>query len=81
MTLADLAARVRRLDELMRGLAKELALWKDGNDPLLYLERQAYLKAIQEALTGIETARVVLAKARQRTAREGKLGNEEPLPP
>jgi hypothetical protein len=67
MTLADLAARVRRLDELMRGLAKELALWKEGNDPLLYLERQAYLKAIQEALTGIETARVVLAKAQQRT--------------
>jgi hypothetical protein len=71
MTLADLAARVRRLDELTRGLAKELALWKDGNDPLLYLERQAYLKAIQEALGGIEAARVVLAKARQRTAREG----------
>ncbi len=70
MTLADLAARVRRLDELMRGLAKELALWKEGNDPLLYLERQAYLKAIQEALAAIETARVVLAKARQRTARE-----------
>jgi hypothetical protein len=70
MTLADLAARVRRLDELMRGLAKELALWKEGNDPLLYLERQAYLKAIQEALTAVETARVVLAKARQRTARD-----------
>jgi hypothetical protein len=71
MTLADLAARVRRLDELMRGLAKELALWKEGNDPLLYLERQAYLKAIQEALTGVETARVVLAKARQRTQGKG----------
>jgi hypothetical protein len=74
MTLADLAARVRRLDELMRGLAKELALWKEGNDPLLYLERQAYLKAIQEALTAVETARVVLAKARQRTA--GEKGKE-----
>jgi hypothetical protein len=70
MTLADLAARVRRLDELMRGLAKELALWKEGNDPLLYLERQAYLKAIQEALTAVETARVVLAKARQRTSQD-----------
>ncbi len=71
MTLADLAARVRRLDELMRGLAKELALWKEGNDPLLYLERQAYLKAIQEALTAVETARIVLAKARQRTEDKG----------
>jgi hypothetical protein len=70
ITLAALAARVRRLDELMRGLAKELAVWKEGNDPLLYLERQAYLKAIQDALTGVETARVVLARARQRAERQ-----------
>jgi hypothetical protein len=77
MTLADLAARVRRLDELMRGLAKELALWKEGNDPLLYLERQAYLKAIGEALTGIETARVVLAKAQQRTQSKCRTMNAE----
>jgi hypothetical protein len=70
LTLADVAARVRRLDELMRGLAKELAVWKEGADPLLYLERQAYLKAIQGALNEVETARVILAKARQRTARK-----------
>jgi hypothetical protein len=70
ITLADLAARVRRLDELMRGLAKELAVWKDGDDPLLYLERQAYLKAVHQALSGIETARVVLARARQRAERQ-----------
>jgi hypothetical protein len=79
MTQADLVARVRRLDELMRGLAKELVLWKEGNDPLLYLERQAYLKAIQDALTGIETARIVLAKARQRTTQDkanGGTGSE-----
>jgi hypothetical protein len=66
MNLTDLAARVRRLDELMRGLAKEVALWKDGNDPLLYPERKAYLKGIQDALAGVEAARVVLAKARRR---------------
>jgi hypothetical protein len=70
ITLANLTARVRRLDELTRGLAKELAVWKEGNDPLLYLERQAYLKAIQEALSGVETARVVLARARQRAERQ-----------
>jgi len=66
MNLADLTARVHRLDELMRGLAREVALWKEGNDPLLYAERRAYLKAIQDALAGVEAARVVLARAQQR---------------
>jgi hypothetical protein len=66
----DLAARVRRLDQLARGLAKEVALWKSCNDPLLYLERKAYLNAIQDALAGTEAARVALVKARQRLERE-----------
>jgi hypothetical protein len=70
MNLADLGARVRRLDELARGLAKEVALWKAGNDPLLYLERRVYLGAIQDALAGVEAARVVLAKARQRLEKD-----------
>ncbi len=69
MKLADLTRRVRRLDELMRGLAKEVALWKEGNDPLLHQERRAYLKAIQDALAGVEEARVVLARASQRLAK------------
>ena len=66
MNLAELLARVRRLDELSRGLAKEVGLWRKGNDPLLYLERKAYLEGIQDALAGIESARVTLAKACQR---------------
>jgi hypothetical protein len=66
ITLADLSARVRRLDELTRGLAKEVVIWKEANDPLLYRERRAYLKAIQDALAGVEEARVVLARSRQR---------------
>jgi hypothetical protein len=41
MTLRDLTARVRRPDELSRGLAKEVVLWKECSDPLLYLERRA----------------------------------------
>ena len=68
ITVADLEARVRRLDELTRGLAKEVVLWKECDDPLLYLERRAYLDAIQDALAGVESARVVLARARQRIA-------------
>ena len=70
MTLRDLTAHVRRLDELSRGLAKEVVLWKECNDPLLYLERRAYLGAIRDALAGVEEARVVLAKVRQGLARE-----------
>jgi hypothetical protein len=66
LTLSDLISRIGRLDELTRGLAKEVLLWKEATDPLLYLERKAYLRAIQDAVAGVETARVVLARARQR---------------
>jgi hypothetical protein len=70
MPLRDLTAPVRHLDELTRGLAKEVVLRKECNHPLLYLERWAYLGAIRDALAGVEEARVVLAKARQRLGRE-----------
>jgi hypothetical protein len=43
-----------------------VVLWKECNDPLLYLERRAYFGAIRDALAGVEEAQVVLAKARQR---------------
>ena len=59
-------ARLERLERLSRGLAKEVVVVRQGNDPLLYLERKAYLNAIQDALAGVETARVVLARALQR---------------
>jgi hypothetical protein len=70
MNLADLRARVRRLDELARGLAKEVQLWRRGNDPLLYLERKIYLEGIQDALAGVEAARVLLAKVCRRLEAE-----------
>jgi hypothetical protein len=66
MTLTDLRRRIDRLEELARGLAKEVVLLNAANDPLLYVERKTYLTAIQDALAGVEAARVVLAKARQR---------------
>jgi hypothetical protein len=62
--------RVRRLYALAGGLAKEVVLIRQGNDPLLYLERRAYLAALRDALAGVEGARVVLARARQRMADE-----------
>jgi hypothetical protein len=70
MTLRDLTARVRRLDDLSRGLAKAVVRWKECDDPLLHLERRAYLGALRDVLTGVEQALVVLAKARQRLGRE-----------
>lgn len=66
MTLEAMKARVRRLDELARGLAKEGQVLRQANDPLLYRERQDYLKAVREALAGVEEARVVLARVVQR---------------
>jgi hypothetical protein len=54
-------------------------LWKECNDPLLYLERRAYLGAIRDALADVEAARVVFAKARQRLERES--GVSEPPKP
>jgi hypothetical protein len=66
MSAADIAARVRRLDQLGRGLMKEIVQVEKADDPMLYLERQAYLTAMRQFLSGIEGARVTLVKARQR---------------
>ena len=73
MNLEDLTARIQRFDVLARGLAKEVTLWKQSNDPLQYLERKAYLRAVQNALAGVEEARVILAKVCQRLDRGGEL--------
>jgi hypothetical protein len=67
-----LRARIARLDRLARGLAKEVTLWKGGNDPLQFAERRMYLKAIQDALAGTDEAKVVLARVGKRL--EGQAG-------
>ncbi len=54
ITIASLSERVRRLELLTLGLAREVQLWRACDDPLLYAERRAYLKAIQDALAGLE---------------------------
>jgi hypothetical protein len=46
---------------LARGLAKEVELWKGGdNGLLLFRERKVYLTAVQNAIAGVDAARVVL---------------------
>jgi hypothetical protein len=69
LSIDDLRSRARRLEELTRGLAREIAVVGDADDPLLYLERRAYLNAIADALAGVDAARVVLARAVQRIDR------------
>jgi hypothetical protein len=54
VTLNQIAARVQRLDQLSRGLAREISLIRAANDPMLYLERKAYVSAMGDALQGIE---------------------------
>lgn len=66
ITINDLEARLARLEELSRGFAKEAVIIKAGNDPLLYLERREYMNALANALAGVESARVALAKALHR---------------
>jgi hypothetical protein len=60
------SGRIERLDRLVCGLMREQAIIGTGQDPLLYLERRAYLAALDVAVRGLESARVVLAKARLR---------------
>jgi len=69
MSTADIAARVQRLDEPSRGLALEISRVDKAEDPMLYLERQACLAGLRRTLAGVETARVVLGKLRQRIDR------------
>jgi hypothetical protein len=65
MSAAALSARVRRLDQLALGVAREVQL-VGQDDFLLYVERREYLTALHRMCAGLESARVVLAKARQR---------------
>jgi hypothetical protein len=69
MTVQHIAARIKRLEKLGLAFAREQLFMRQGDDPLLYLERQDYLQALQGATAGLETARVVLARARQRLTR------------
>jgi hypothetical protein len=69
MTLHHISARIRRLDSLFPGLHQEIAKIAKGDDPMLYLERQAYLRALRAAAAGLKSACVVLARAGPRIER------------
>src|SRR5579871_4411194 len=69
LELKDVKARVERLDQLARGLAREVAQQRGAEDVLLFRERKQYLRAIQDALAGAEAARVVLEGVVRRMGR------------
>jgi hypothetical protein len=68
VTAAALSARVRRLNQLALGVAREVQLVGQA-DIFIYVERREYLTALHRMCAGLEGARVVLAKARQRLGR------------
>ena len=71
LTIGDVRARMARLEELSRGLAKERAVIREAEDPLLFLERRKYLCALDDARFGVEAARMALARALRRMDGEG----------
>jgi hypothetical protein len=62
MNRDDLNARMRRLEELIRGLGLEESLWRTCSAPVLAVDRIEYMNAIHEAIHGLESARMILAK-------------------
>ncbi len=68
----DIRARMGRLDELARGLSREVALWRGAESPLLQPERRAYLNAMQDLLASAERARTALNKALLRIEERGR---------
>jgi hypothetical protein len=69
LAVEDMKARITRLAELERGLAREIGLQRE-DDLLLFRERRQYLRAVQEALAGAEAARVVLQGVVKRVERD-----------
>jgi hypothetical protein len=64
----NITKRIDRLETLILALSREADFIHQAIAPLLHLERRAYRKALGGAVSGLETARIVLVKARQRIA-------------
>jgi hypothetical protein len=65
----DLKARIERLETLAQVFAKEVDLWRGDDGLLLFREKKGYLAAVQDALAGVDAARVVLAGVVRRMER------------
>jgi hypothetical protein len=65
MSPAAISARIRRLEELALGVARELQIERQS-DIFLWTERLEYRYALLQAWRGFENARISLAKALRR---------------
>ena len=74
LTTEDVRRRVGRLEQLAKGLAREVLLVRQNQGPLLYLERRKYLCALQDALFGVDAARAVLAQVLERIDGQAERG-------
>jgi hypothetical protein len=64
MKWREIEARIRRLEELTRGLGTEQEFIEKDHYPLHYSERTEYLAAIRKMIQRSEKARGTLVKAR-----------------
>jgi hypothetical protein len=71
MNAAALSARIRRLEQVSVGVALETLFVGQANI-FLYVERLEYLTPLHKMCAALESARVVLAKARQRLDGTGR---------
>lgn len=67
MNVKSIKTRVDRLAQIREGFAREVReLGRPLRDPLMGMERKAYLKALADAIDAIERARAVLSEAHKR---------------
>ena len=71
MSPAAISARIRRLEQLALGVARELQIEKQ-TDIFLWRERLEYRYGLLEMWRGFENARIALAKARHRLEGQGR---------
>jgi hypothetical protein len=75
MDTNDIEGRIARLETLAVGLSREVALWRVAAEhPLQERERKAYLAAVQDALAGLDAARVVLVGVTGRLRQRAEKG-------
>ena len=72
MQLPQIKARLARIEELEKGLAREVGVWQAQEAPLSELERKRYLDAIQNAVAGLDDARATLAAVVKRLEQPGR---------
>ena len=65
-----LRARIRRLEELSRGLAIDEETFRTASCPILADEREKHRDGLRQAISGVETARLALVMACQRIDKE-----------